>query len=227
MQNSRVMCSVFHVQVFCANCFRHEGLHVIAPSSQQELQTPDDVRTERVAIPLSVALSWPPLKRQRSAGRPTFQEAWERAVQQHILQFHELPDGAYLTRVAWWRPGQSVVRPLTADAISRASGHALPASRMNSRQALAMRSAAKVHVNAVMRDWFLDMCDAWQGERRWDMQQCMSEVREAVSWTARRDQPEHALSLETERSASSSTLQQEHSVARRLDAPDRAHHAGD
>ena len=49
----------------------------------------------------------------------------------------------------------------------------------------------------------------------------------AVSYTARRDQPEHALSLETERSASSSTQQQEHSVARRLDAPDRIHHAGD
>ena len=85
----------------------------------------------------------------------------------------------------------------------------------------------KVHVNAVMRDWFLNMCDAWKSERRCDMQQCMSEVREAVSWTARRDQPEHTLSLETERSASSSTRQQEHSVARRLDAPDRVHHVCD
>ena len=40
----------------------------------------DDVRTERAAIALSVGLSWPPVKRQRSAGRHTLEEAWERAV---------------------------------------------------------------------------------------------------------------------------------------------------
>ena len=74
------------------------------------MQTLDDVRTERAAVALSVGLSWPLVKRQRSAVRPTFQEAWDRAVQQHILQFQDLPDGAYLTRAAWWRPGQPVVR---------------------------------------------------------------------------------------------------------------------
>ena len=137
-----VSCVVFFTfKSFAQTVFDIKRFMSSRPSSQQELQTLDDVRTERVAVALSVGLSWPPVKRQRSAFRPSFQEAWELAVQQHILQFHELPDGAYLTRAAWWRPGQSVVRPRLTR--SRASGHVLPASAMNSRQAPAVRRAAK------------------------------------------------------------------------------------
>ena len=45
------------------------------------------------AIALSVGLSWPPVKRQRSAGRPSWQHLWEHALQERILHHHELPHG--------------------------------------------------------------------------------------------------------------------------------------
>ena len=59
-------------------------------SSQQELQPLDDVRAQRAATSLSVGLRWPPARHPRLPGRPTFQEAWERALQ-HILQQSRTP----------------------------------------------------------------------------------------------------------------------------------------
>ena len=154
-------------------CFSRSSLLCEMFSTMKRFTSPrssslDDVRTERAAIALSVGLSWPPAKRQRSAGRSTFQEAWERAVHEHILQFHELPDRA-CHRAAWWRPGQPIVRPLTADVIgsvSTLSAAVCVAFAPSTSDA----KRRKVHVNAVMRDWFLDVYDAWKGERRWDMQ---------------------------------------------------------
>ena len=51
----------------------------------------NDVRTVRGAIALSVGLSWPPVKRWRSAGRPSWQQLWECTLQEHILHHLELP----------------------------------------------------------------------------------------------------------------------------------------
>ena len=65
----------------------------------------DDVRAERAAIA--------PVKRRRSVGRPSWQQLWERALQDHILEHHELPHGVRLQRLAWWRPGEAIDRPLT------------------------------------------------------------------------------------------------------------------
>ena len=34
-----------------------------------------------------------------------------------------------------------------------------------------------MHVNPIVRDWFFDMWDLWKGERQWDTQRYLSEVR--------------------------------------------------
>ena len=78
----------------------------------------DDVRTERAAIALSVGLSWPPVKRRRSAGRPSWQQLWERALQHHTLEHHDLPHGVRLQRPAWWRPGEAIDQPLTHEELA-------------------------------------------------------------------------------------------------------------
>ena len=67
----------------------------LAPSSASS--SLDDVRAERAAIALSVGLSWPPVKRQRSAGRRSWQQLSERALHKHILHHHELLYGVPLT----------------------------------------------------------------------------------------------------------------------------------
>ena len=35
----------------------------------------------------------------------------------------------------------------------------------------------KVHVDPIVRDWFLDMSHQWKTQRRWSMQQCLCEVQ--------------------------------------------------
>ena len=78
-------------------------------SSQQELQPVEDLRAERAAIALSVGLSWPPDRYTKTPrGRPSRQQLWERALQDHIMNRHELPQGISLQRPAWWRPGEEI-----------------------------------------------------------------------------------------------------------------------
>ena len=60
-------------------------------SSQQELQAVEDLRAERAAIALSVGLSWPPDRyTKQTRGRPSRQQLWERALQDHIMNRHQL-----------------------------------------------------------------------------------------------------------------------------------------
>ena len=74
----------------------------------------DDVRAERAAIALSVGLSWPPDRyTKQTRGRPSRQQLWDRALQDHILEHHELPHGVRLQRPVWWRPGEAIDRTLT------------------------------------------------------------------------------------------------------------------
>ena len=49
----------------------------------------------------------------------------------------------------------------------------------------------------------------------------------SVPRDVRRDQPEHSLPLETECATSRDARQEKHVIARRHDAAERAHHAGD
>ena len=97
----------------------------------------DDVRTERAAIAPSVGLGWPPVKRRRSAGRPSWQQLWERALQDHILEHHELPRSVRLQRE----------KPSTGRSHTRSSlTHRLPVQLLHSLKtspAAVGRSAAR------------------------------------------------------------------------------------
>ena len=73
----------------------------------------DDVRAERAAIALSLVLSRPPDRHAKSFGRPSTQQLWERSLQEHILHHHEFPHGVRLQRPGWWRPRDTIARPLT------------------------------------------------------------------------------------------------------------------
>ena len=51
----------------------------------------NDVRAKRAAIALSVGLSWPPDRHtKQTRGRPSRQQLWERALQDHILEQQKL-----------------------------------------------------------------------------------------------------------------------------------------
>ena len=126
-------------------------------SSQQELQPHDDVWVERPAIALSVGLIWPPARHPRLPGR-TFQEAGKCALQQHILQHHELPHGAFLRRPDWWRPGQSLVKPLRPNDIASIS---TPSALCDEDEPSTSKAKRRnFHGNPSVRDWCLGWhCD--------------------------------------------------------------------
>ena len=145
------------------------------PSSSVDLDASslDNVRTERAAIALSVGLSWPPVKRRRSVGRPSWQQLWERARQDHTLKHHELPHGVRLQRLAWWRPGEATDRPLTHEELAHTktprAAPATPAAALVEDEPSGSGSKRrKVHVDPMVCDCFLDMLDQWRtmGEQR-------------------------------------------------------------
>ena len=139
-------------------------------SSSQSLETSalDDVRAERAAIALSVGLRWPPDRyTKQTRGRPNRQELWERALQDHIINNHELPQGMCLQRPAWWRPGEPIGRPARAAA----------AAPVEDAPSCSRAKRRKIHVDPIARDWFLDMLEQWQTERRWDLRRSWHEVQ--------------------------------------------------
>ena len=143
----------------------------------------DDVRAERAAIALSVGLSWPPDRyTKQTRGRPSRQQLWERALQDHILEHHELPHGVRLQRPVWWRPGEAIDRPLTHEEIAHTktprAAPATPAAALVEDEPSGSGSKRrKVQVDPIARDWFLDMLDPWKTERHWDMRRCLCEVQ--------------------------------------------------
>ena len=86
----------------------------------------DDARAERAAIAVYVGLSWPPVKRRRSAGRPSWQQNWERALQEHFLHHREIPHGVRLQWPGWWQPRDAIARQLTHEEIASVSTPAAP-----------------------------------------------------------------------------------------------------
>ena len=149
-------------------------------SSQQELQPVEDLRAERAAIALSVGLSWPPDRYTKTTrGRPSRQQLWERALQEHIMNHHELPQGIRLQRPAWWRPGEAIDRPLTHEELThiKTPCAAFSAAVVEDEPSGSGSKRRKVHVDPIARDWFLDMLDQWKTERRWDMRRCLCEVQ--------------------------------------------------
>ena len=190
-------------------------------SSQQELQPVENLRAERAAIGLSVGLSWPPDRYTKtSRGRPSRQQLWERALQEHIMNRHELPQGIRLQRPSWWRPGEAIDRPLTHEELAhiKTPCAAPSAAVVEDEPSGSGSKRRKVHVDPIARDWFLDMLDQWKTERRWDMRRCLCEVQRLCPGS---------LPLEAERFTSSTAWQEKHAVARRHDTAQRAHHEGD
>ena len=138
----------------------------------------DDVRAERAAIALSVGLSWPPDRYAKARrGRRSRQELWERALQEHILEHHELPHGIKLQRPAWWRPGEAIDRPLTHVELAHIKLPCAAAAPVEDEPSGSASKRRKIHVDSIARDWFLDMVDQWKTERRWDMRRCLREVQ--------------------------------------------------
>ena len=160
------MCVVFF-QPFkrCANCFAMDkSFHTeksgfprprilmkrflpSRSSSQEELQPLDDVRAERATIALSVGLSWPPDRYTKTRGRPSWRQLWERALQEHILDDHELPHGVRPQRPVWWRSGEAIDRLLTHEELAHTktprAATAAPATPLKTSPAAVVRSAAR------------------------------------------------------------------------------------
>ena len=186
-------------------------------SSQQELQPLDDVRAEWAAIALSVGLSWPPDRYTKTRGRPSWQQLWERVLQDHILNHHE---GIRLQRSAWCRPGEAIDRPLTHEEHAHIKTPCAAAAPVEDEPSGSVSKRRKIHIDPIARDWFLDMLDQWRTDRRWDMQRCLCEVQRLC--------PELFVGINPntpyrwKRSG-----QKKHTFARRHDAAQRAHHAGD
>ena len=107
----------------------------------------DDVRAERAAMALSVGLSWPPVKRRRSARRHSWWQHWERALQD-TLHHHELPHGVRLQRPGWWQTRRRH-RPTACTRGDRQRQHSSPPRPPQPLQsskrslAAAVRSAAR------------------------------------------------------------------------------------
>ena len=152
----------------------------------------NDVRAERAAIALSVGLSWPPERYTKTRGRPSWQQPWERALQEHILNHHELPHGIRLQRPAWWRPGEAFDPRQPPQ----------PLHSLNTSPAAALPSAARSTSTPSPATGF---STCWtSGGKRAAMGHAAVLVRgpASVPQNVRRDQPEHSLPLETERATS-------------------------
>ena len=188
------------------------------------------MRAERAAIALSVGLSWPPDRyTKQTRGRPSRQQLWERALQDHFLEHHELPHGVRLQRPVWWRPGEAIDRSLTHEELAHTktlrAAPATPAAALVEDEPSGSGSKRrKVQVDPIARDWFLDILDQWRRERRWAV---LVRGPAPVPWSVRRDRPEHFLPLEAERATSRDARQENFAVTRWRGTAERAHHEGD
>ena len=151
-------------------------------SSQQEFQPVDDLRAERAAIALSVGLSWPPDRFTKTPrGRPSWQQLRERALQEHIMNHQELPQGIRLQRPVWWRRGEAIDRPLTHEELAHTKTPRAAAALVEDEPSGSGSKRRKIHVDPTARDWFLDMLHQRRTERRWDIQWCLCEVQRLCS----------------------------------------------
>ena len=108
---------------------------------------------------------------------PFWQQLWENALQDHILEHHELPHGIRLQRPAWWRPGEAIDRQLTHEELAHTKTPRPAAALVEDEPSGSASKRRKIHVDPIARDWFLDMLDHWRRERRWDTQRCVCEVQ--------------------------------------------------
>ena len=104
-------------------------------------------------------------------GRRSWQQLWERALQEHIFHHHELQQGIRLQRPAWWRPGEAIDR-LTHEEFAHIKASRAAAALVEDEPSGSVSKRRKIHLDPIARDWFLGVLDQWRTERRWDMTSC-------------------------------------------------------
>ena len=177
----------------------------------------DDVRAEPTAIALSVGLSWPPDRRRRSAGRPSWRQHWERAatVIFRVVSAYSGRGGGDQERSS---PDRSHTRrsPTSALPVPPRPPHPLqPMHSLKTSPAAARQNVVKSRSTAE---------DTTTMENVAVLVRCPAPVPRDV----RRDQPTHSLPVETEHTTSSTAWQGTlFALTRRRDTAQRAHHAGD
>ena len=136
------------------------------------------------------------------------------ALQEHILHHHELPHGVRLQRLGWWQPGDAIARPLSHEEIAHVSTPAAPAAPatalVEDEPTGSGTKRRKIHVDPIVRDWFLDMMNQWRTERRWSMHHCLAEVRRLCPGCCSTG------SIRTPCTAGNAAHQQQHRLAREL-----------
>ena len=149
---------------------------------------------ERAAVALSVGLSWPPHKRRPSAGRPSW-------VLRMVSAYSGRPGGNQETPSA----ARSVTRRLPTSALQpRWPPRPPPVTALGEDES--SDSAAKrrkIHADPIMRDWFLDVMDQWEDAMVMEHAAVIVQSLVPVPQDVRRNQPEHSLALETQRTSGS------------------------
>ena len=120
-----------------------------------------------------------------------------------------------LQRPAWWRPGETIDRPLTHEEIAYVSTPSAATALVEDEPS---GSASKRRKDPIVRDWSLDMLD--------QVEDTTTMGHAAVPRDIRRGQQEHSALLEAEHTTSNTAWQEDFAVTRRHDTAERARHAG-
>ena len=201
---------------FPAKCF--------STASRCSASSASDLPRQLIWIPPRSLTCGPPspcllvcVDHQPSGGGP--QQHWERALQEHIFHHHELPHGVRLQRLDWWRPGdrsRTMRSPTPALLVPRQALHLLKTSPAAAQQnAVKSRCARLVHRRVP------------QVEDGTAMRNAAVLVRgpASVPQFVRRDQPEHFVPLEPQRTSRSTAWLEQCDLTRRRDTSERAHPA--
>ena len=87
-------------------------------------------------------------------------------MQDHTVNHHDLPPVIRLQLPAWWRPGETIDRPLTHEEPAYISTPCAATALVEDEPSGSASKRRKVHVDPIVRDWFLDMLDQWKTQRR-------------------------------------------------------------
>ena len=176
--------------------------------------------------PASQTVSWSRRTPQLAAAL-----GWERALQENILHKHELPHGVRLQRARLVSDQETTIgQPLThEDQRAMCRTPAAPAGALVEDEPKGSGSKRR-KIQVDLHRARLVLRHVGPLEDRTAMEHAAVLVREVQRLVRRdvpRDQPEHSLPLETERTSRSTARQGDFAVTRRHDTAERAHHGGD
>ena len=122
------------------------------------------------------ARRWFELATRQVHDRPSWQQLWERAFYNHIMNHHELPRGIRLQRPAWWRPSETINRLLTHEELAHIKTLVPPRPphplrTLVTSPAAVGRSAARSRSTPSPATGS-SMLGQWRRKRPWDMQRC-------------------------------------------------------